>query len=112
MSALQEVLAVLLGAEAEAKRIVDDAKVESTGVVKTTQDVFMPDREVRMSSAREQAKSIMANARESAEAEAKLISNLGREERDRVAKRFEKNVDAVVSALLAETVDKILAGGE
>ncbi|MDR1481957.1 MAG: hypothetical protein LBI74_04965 [Synergistaceae bacterium] len=112
MSALQEVLAVLLGAEAEAKRIVEDAKSDSSGVVKTTQDIFIPDREIRMSSAREQAKSIMANARESAEVEAKLIANLAREERDRVAKRFEENVGAVVSALLDETVDKILAGGE
>jgi F-type H+-transporting ATPase subunit b len=112
MSALQEVLAVLLGAEAEAKRVVEDAKFESSGVAKTTQDIFMPDRELRMSSAREQAKSIMANARESAETEAKVIANLAREERDRVAKRFEENIDAVVAALLAETVDKILAGGE
>jgi F-type H+-transporting ATPase subunit b len=112
MSALQEVLSVLLGAEAEAKRIVEDANTESSSVIKTTQDVFIPDREVRMSSAREQAKSVVANALESAETEAKLIANLGREERDRVAKRFEKNVDAVVSALLSETVDKILAGGE
>jgi F-type H+-transporting ATPase subunit b len=112
MSALQEVLAVLLGAEAEANRIVEDAKTESASVMKTTQDIFMPDRELKMASAREQAKSMMANARTSAETEAQVISDLGKEERKRVAGRFEKNVDSVVAVVLAETVDRILAGGE
>ena len=112
MSALQEVLTVLLGAESEARRIVEDAKSESVGVIKTTQEIFIPDRESRMLSAREQAKSLMANALTSAQTEAKQILDLGREERDRVGRRFTENVDAVVAAVLAETVDKILSGGE
>lgn len=111
MSALQEVLTVLLGAESEAKRIVEDAKSEALGVMKTTQGIFTPDRENRMVSAREQAKSLMANALTSAQTEAKQILDLGREERERVNRRFEENVDTVVAAVLAETVDKILAGG-
>jgi F-type H+-transporting ATPase subunit b len=112
MSALQEVLSVLLGAEVEAKRIVEDAKVESANVIKTTQEIFIPDREVKMSSAREQAKSVMANALASAETEAKQILDLGAEERKRMAKRFEENVDSTVSAILAETVEKILSEGK
>lgn len=112
MSALQEVLAVLLGAESEAKRIVDEAKSESTGVIRTTQDRFTAERENRMSAAREQAKSIMENALSSAQTEAKQILDLGKEERERVSKRFEENVDAVVASVIAETVDKILTGGD
>jgi F-type H+-transporting ATPase subunit b len=112
MSALQEVLTVLLGAESEARRIVEDAKSESVGVIKTTQEIFIPDRESKMLSAREQAKSLMANALTSAQTEAKQILDLGREERERVGRRFAENVDAVVAAVLAETVDKILSGGE
>ncbi|MDR3076996.1 MAG: hypothetical protein LBU26_06810 [Synergistaceae bacterium] len=112
MSALQEVLTVLLGAESEARRIVEDAKTESVGVIKTTQEIFIPDRESRMVSVREQAKSLMANALTSAQTEAKQILDLGREERERVNRRFEENVDTVVAAVLAETVDKVLAGGE
>lgn len=112
MSALQEVLTVLLGAESEAKRIVGDAKSESAGVVKATQDFFIPDRENKMAAAREQAKSIMANALSAAQTEAKQILDLGKEERERVAKHFEENVDTVVASVLAETVDKILTGGE
>jgi F-type H+-transporting ATPase subunit b len=108
MSALQEVLTVLLGAEGEARRIVEDAKSESAEVIKTTQEIFTPDRASKMASAREQAKSLMANALASAETEAKQILDLGREERDRVNRRFGENVDSVVAAVLAETVDRIL----
>ena len=112
MSALQEVLTVLLGAESEAKRIVSDAKSESLGVIKTTQEIFIPDRESKMLMAREQAKSLMANALASAQTEARQILDLGREERERVSRRFDENADAVISAVLAETVEHILSGGE
>jgi F-type H+-transporting ATPase subunit b len=112
MSAVQEVLTVLLGAESEAKRVVEEAKRESASVVRTTQDIFIPNRENRMSSVREQAKGLMQNALNGAEAEARQILEFGKEERERINKRFEENVDAVVASVLAETVDGILAGGE
>ncbi len=112
MSALQEVLTVLLGAESEATRIVEDAKSQSTSVMKITQDSFDVNRKSKMEAAREQAKSVMANALSAAQTEAKQILDLGREERDRVNKRFEENADTVVANVLAETVDKILTGGE
>lgn len=112
MSALQEVLAVLLGAESEAKRIVDEAKSEYTNLLRVTQEKFTGERENRMSAAREQAKGIMGNALSAAQTEAKQILDLGKEERDRVARRFNENLDAVVGSVVAETVDRILAGGE
>jgi F-type H+-transporting ATPase subunit b len=112
MSALQEVLTVLLGAESEAQRLVEDAKNDSMSVIKSTQEIFFPDRESRMASTREQAKGFMENALLSAQTEAKQILDLGREERERVLKRFNENVDTVIAAVLAETVDKILSGGE
>ena len=112
MSALQEVLTVLLGAESEAKRIVSDAKSESLGVIKTTQEIFFPDRESKMRMAREQAKSLMANALTSAQTEARQILDLGREERERVNRHFDESADTVIATVLAETVDKILSGGE
>ena len=112
MNSLQEVLTVLLGAESEARRIVEDAKSESLGVIKTTQEIFIPDRESKMLMAREQAKSLMANALASAQTEARQILDLSREERDRTSRHFDENADIVVAALLAETVDKIISGGE
>ena len=40
MSTLQEVLAVLLGAESEAKRIVGDSKNEAESMLQTAQEKF------------------------------------------------------------------------
>ena len=65
-----------------------------------------------MNASREQAKSLMENALAAAQTEAKQILDLGKEERDRIAKRFEENIDAVVASVVTETVDKILAGGD
>lgn len=111
MSALQEVLTVLLGAESEAKRIVEEARSESAVLRRTTQDKFTTERENRMNSAREQAKSLMENALAAAQTEAKQILDLGKEERARVTKRFDENIDAVVASVIKETVGKIMAGG-
>lgn len=110
MSALQEVLAVLLGAESEAKRIVADAKGESAQVMKTMQEIFQPDRENKMASAREQAKSIIANTVEASQAESKQILEQGGEDRKNMKIRFDENVDTVVNTVLAETVERILSG--
>lgn len=112
MSALQEVLAVLLGAESEAKRIVDEAKNEYANLLRVTQEKFTGERENRMNAAREQAKSVMENALSAAQTEARQILDLGKEERDRVTRRFNENLDAVVGSVVTETVDRILAGGE
>ena len=40
MSTLHEVLAVLLGAESEAKRIVDDSKNEAESMLRSAQEKF------------------------------------------------------------------------
>lgn len=110
MSALQEVLAVLLGAEGEAKRIVADAKGESAQVLKTTQEIFQPERENKMSSAREQAKSVIANAVAASQAESEQLLEQGREDRRNMKARFDENIDTVISSVLAETVERILSG--
>lgn len=110
VSTLHEVLAVLLGAESEARRMVEDAKKDSSQVMKTTQEIFRPDRESKMGAAREQAKSVIANAVAASQAEAEQISSLGREERESMKARFDENVDTVVSTVVAETVERIMSG--
>ena len=52
MSTLQEVLAVLLGAESEAKRIVNDSKNESDNFLRSAQEKFAGERTNQMASAR------------------------------------------------------------
>ena len=62
MSTLQEVLAVLLGAESEAKRIVGDSKNEAESMLQTAQEKFSSERTSRMAAARGQAKDLMEAA--------------------------------------------------
>lgn len=105
MTTLQEVLAVILGAEAEAKRIVADSRDEAENYLKTTQERFSLERLNQMESAREQAKTIMDTALNAAKTESVQISNLGKEERDRIKKRFEENVDSVVNLMATEIAE-------
>jgi len=101
-STLQEALAVLLGAESEAKRVVEDSKNESESFLRTAQEKFASERTNQMASAREQAKGIMENALNSAKTEAEQIADLGKEERKRMQRRFDENVDSVVNSIVTE----------
>lgn len=105
MSTLQEVLAVLLGAESEAKRIVDDSRNESDGFLRTAQEKFAGERTNQMASAREQAKGIMETALNSARTEAEQIASLGKEERARMQRRFEENADPVIDSMVSEIAE-------
>lgn len=109
MGTLQEVLAVLLGAESEAKRIVDDSKNESEGFLRSAQEKFSMERANQMASAREQAKGIMETALNSARTEAEQIADLGKEERIRMQKRFEENADPVIDSMISEIAEKFVS---
>jgi vacuolar-type H+-ATPase subunit H len=109
MGTLQEVLAVLLGAESEAKRIVEDSKSESDGFLRSAQEKFAMERTNQMASAREQAKGIMETALNSARTEAEQIADLGKEERIRMQKRFEENVDPVIDSMISETAERFIS---
>ncbi len=109
MGTLQEVLAVLLGAESEAKRIVDDSKNESDGFLRTAQEKFSMERANQMASAREQAKGIMETALNSARTEAEQIADLGKEERIRMQKRFEENADPVIDSMISEIAERFVS---
>lgn len=109
MSTLHEVLAVLLGAESEAKRIVDDSKNEAEQLLRSAQEKFAAERANQMASAREQAKGIMETALNSAKTEAVQIAGLGKEERARMQKRFEENVDPVICSMVSETAESYIS---
>ena len=109
MGTLQEVLAVLLGAESDAKRIVEDSKSESDGFLRSAQEKFAMERTNQMASAREQAKGIMETALNSARTEAEQIADLGKEERVRMQKRFEENVDPVIDSMISETAERFIS---
>jgi vacuolar-type H+-ATPase subunit H len=105
MSTLQEVLAVLLGAESEAKRIVDDSKNESEKFIQSSEDKFAKDRTNQIASARSQAKEVMETALNAAKTEAVQIAELGKEERKRMQKRYEENIGPLVEAMATEIAE-------
>lgn len=111
MSSLQEVLAVLLGAESEAKRIVGDTKSESDSLLHSAQAKFAQERVNQIASAREQAKEIMTTALNSAKTESEQIAQMGREEMERTQKRFDENVSTVIDSLVSETANNYLRKG-
>lgn len=111
MSTLQEVLAVLLGAEAEAKRIVDESKNDSESYLRSVQEKFSVQRMGEMEAARTQAKNIMDTALSAAKTEAEQITSLGKNERERMQKRYEENADAVIASMVSEIAGNLIAKG-
>lgn len=105
MTTLQEVLAVLLGAESEAKRIVSDSKHEAGNYMKSTQEKFYMERQNQMESAREHAKTIMETSLNAAKTESDQIADMGKEERERIKQRFDESVDTVVNLMADEIAE-------
>lgn len=111
MGTLNEVLAVLLGAESEAKRIVSDSKRESENLLRSAQDKFATERINQMANAREQAKGIMETARSSASTEAKQIYEMSKEESSRIQRRFEENSEPIINFIASEIAEKYITKG-
>jgi len=111
MSTLQEALAVLLGAESEAKRVVEEAKNEGESYLRSAQDKFAARRAHEMESAREQAKSIMDTSLSAARTEADQIFSIGKDERARMQRRYEENVDAVIDSMVSEIASGLIEKG-
>ena len=78
-------------------------------MLQTAQEKFASERANQMASAREQAKSIMETALSSAKTEAVQIANLGKEERARMQKRFEENVEPVIDSMVSETAESFIS---
>lgn len=111
MSSLQEVLAVLFGAEWEAKMAVEESEHESQNYLRSIQDKLAVQRENEIESAREQAKSIIGNATNAAKAEAEQIIAIGRDERERMHKNYNDNIDALIDAMTAEIAENLISQG-
>lgn len=111
MSTLQEVLAVLLGAEWEAKMVVEESEHECQSYLRSVQDKSAAQRESEIESAREQAKSIIGNATDAAKAEAEQIMAIGRDERGRMQKNYNDNIEALIDAMTAEIAENLISQG-
>lgn len=112
MSTLQEVLAVLLGAEWEAKMLVEESEHDCQGYLRSVQDKCAVQREHEIEAAREQAKSIIGNATNAAKAEAEQIMAIGRDERERMQKNYNDNIDALIETMTAEIAENLISQGQ
>ena len=111
MSSLQEALAVLLGAESEGVREVQEARAEAEEMVKEASEKMAHEQEKRLETARSKARDLLDNARVAADEEARQISELGREERERMERRFREVAPGVVRAAARENVERLLRRG-
>lgn len=112
MSTLQEVLAVLLGAESEAKRIVEESGNDCKGYLRSVQEKFAIQRESEIESAREQAKSIIGNATNAAKAEAEQVTAIGKDERERMQRHYDENIGALIDSMAAEIAENLISKGQ
>lgn len=111
MSTLREVLAVLLGAESEAKRIIEESRNDNKSYLRSVQEKFAARRAGEMEAAREQAKSIMENALTAAQTEAEQIIAIGSDERERMQRHYDDNVDAVIGSMVFEIAESLIVKG-
>ncbi|ACZ18759.1 ATP synthase F0 subunit B [Thermanaerovibrio acidaminovorans] len=110
MISLEETLAVLLGADGEARRIVQEARDEAESMIARGQEEFMRQRDMRISAAKQRAAALIDNAQRAAQAEAEEILNNGRARRERMRKAFEENGRRVASAIALEEAEALLSG--
>jgi F-type H+-transporting ATPase subunit b len=99
-----------LGAEAEGKRRSDEAKSEAERVMEEAKRKFTAEAERRRAQARDQAKTILETARSGADAEAQQILDQGKNDRERMTRRFSESEVSVVDGVLAEFVEHLLRG--
>lgn len=111
MTALQEVLAVLLGAESEADHLVEEGRAEADRISRSAREEFTQEREDRLRAAREQAKAVVESARNSADVESAQILSIAQREGTALARRFEESGRSIVKALAAEIASQYLAKG-
>lgn len=111
MSSLQEALAVLLGAESEGVREVQEARTEAEALGKNAMEKMGAERDRRLEAARDKARMLLESARSAADEEARQITDLGKSERERMERRFREVAGDVVDALVRENVENLLKKG-
>jgi vacuolar-type H+-ATPase subunit H len=108
LSSLQEALVVLLGAESEGIREVQEARAQAETLLKETRERMAREAETRLQAARKKAGTILENARAAADEEARSITEQGKSERERMERRFREIAEGVVDSLVQETAEILL----
>ncbi|GAB6281134.1 MAG: hypothetical protein STSR0007_13030 [Thermovirga sp.] len=111
MSSLQEFLTLLLGAEGEARRRAEEARIQTEEVIAKARQDFQQEREARLAAVRDQAKTLIEAAEKSTEAEIRQIQSQERQETEGMAVRFKTHVGNVVETIAEETAAAFIRKG-
>ena len=105
MSKLQEVITALLGAEAEAKRTVEQASKDAENCLREAQENFRDRRAAEMEFAHKQINDIMQTAKNDVQTETAKLNEAARAERENLTNRFNRSADAITEALALEIAE-------
>ena len=108
---LSDVLEALLKAEDEASEMRAFGEQEAKSLLQKAREKFADDQQGRLAAAREEARSQVESARQSAEMEALHIAELARKSRDRMQEHFEANTPALVAKLAESVASKYASQG-
>ncbi len=111
MSSLQEFLTLLLGAESEARRKTEEARIQAEEVITRARQDFQQEREARLAAVRDQAKTLIDAAEKSTEAEIRQIQFQEQQETEGMAGRFKAHVGDVVATIAEETAAEYIRKG-
>lgn len=111
MSSLQEFLTLLLGAESEARRKTEEARIQTENVLTKARQDFQQEREARLAAVRDQAKTLIEATEKSTEAEIRQIQSQEQHETEGMAERFKTHVGDVVKTIVEETAAEFIRKG-
>ncbi|MDO9508667.1 MAG: ATPase [Thermovirgaceae bacterium] len=111
MSSLQEFLTLLLGAESEARRKTEDARTQAEEILTRARQDFQQEREARLATVRDQAKTLIEAAEKSTEAEIRQIQSMERQEAEGMAGRFRTHAADAVGTIIEETAADLIRKG-
>ena len=111
MSSLDEFLTLLLGAESEARRKTEEARVQAEEVFTKSRQDFQQERESRLAAVRDQPKALIEAAEKNTEAEIRQIQSLEKKETEGMAERFQAHVGDVIGTLVEETTTEYTRKG-
>jgi vacuolar-type H+-ATPase subunit H len=103
---LSEVFSSLLSAEDQAVEYVSNAKNEALRLRRNTRVSFEDKRKTALDAAHGFARAVIDSARQRGEKEAIEIMTSGESERYKITELYEKNVDALMTALADEIAEE------
>lgn len=111
MKDLDQVLSVLLDAEDEAERTVEESRRQAATLLEGVKRAFYAESEQRLATAREQARTRMEGARATSEDEARHLSQLAQQERNALANHARERMEPLARDVAREVAERWIGRG-